>query len=243
MKTKITLCFIALLCIIGGGLIAYAQTLPLYTEKDAPSKLSAKLQQLPREKRFSEWNSQLHHFETPHKRLSDLGRGLLAIGLGFASIIGFFHFYKRNSWQKKKWVIFTIWIAIWGIKIPLTWWYYIVRLKRFDFPVWGDSIAIPIFQETFVWIIGAVISSILLILFSIRYQLPSSPILHKPDSILEWLRVTFLSLWFILTLFCIYPSVLDGDEGMAFSSPLFAAILFLFITSNKVNKTSKGVVA
>ncbi len=239
MKTKITLCFIALLCIIGGTLIAYAKTLPVYTDEDAPSKLSRELQQLPREERFSEWYSQLSTFETPHKRLSDFGRGLLATGLGLTSVMAWFHFYGRMPWLRKKWIVFAVWIGVWGIKIPLTWWYYIVRQNRFDFPVWGDSTAIPIFQETFAWILGAIASSILLMLLSIRHQLPNSLGFHKPSSALEWLRVAFLALWFLATLFCIHSAVIDGDEGMAFSSPLFASILYLFLISNKLNKAKE----
>src|SRR5262245_27463720 len=79
----------------GIGLIGYAMTLPFYADPSAPLRLSDELKDAPRETRFKEWHSRLRTFETPRKKLSDWGRGLLAAGAGLLFATGAWSLFQR----------------------------------------------------------------------------------------------------------------------------------------------------
>jgi len=70
-----------LLC-CGVALVIASLSMPVYTDPEAPSRISMALSEAPREVRFKEWYLQLKAFETPHKSISDLGRGVIASGIG-----------------------------------------------------------------------------------------------------------------------------------------------------------------
>ncbi|MEO6052386.1 MAG: hypothetical protein ABIP97_00080, partial [Chthoniobacterales bacterium] len=57
----------------GAGLIGFSLCIPVYTDAEAPFRLSQELQSLPRELRFKEWDKQLPRYETAHKKLFDWG--------------------------------------------------------------------------------------------------------------------------------------------------------------------------
>ncbi|MFA7231635.1 MAG: hypothetical protein WC071_10230 [Victivallaceae bacterium] len=239
---KLTITLSVLLCIAGGVLITYANSLPVYTDEDAPARISRELENLPRAERFSQWYLKLKSYETPHKRLSDLGRGLLTSGLGMLIAIIMLRAYYKCAWMRRELILLAIWLSLWGMKIPLTVWYYALRQNRFDYPMWGDSIGIPIAGECIFWIICGIISSLILLLLSLGRQLPCNCKISKPGSFLEWIRSLFIFLWMILTIISMYEGLIYGDEGMAFTCPIFGAILFLFLTSEKSNKTIESTI-
>ncbi|HYG35594.1 MAG TPA: hypothetical protein VEC99_12460, partial [Clostridia bacterium] len=104
------------LLVTGGAiLVAYAYTLPVYTDVEAPGRLSLKLGNLPRDKRFEAWYSELKQFETRHKSLSDLGRGLIAAGLGLSIATAYLSIYKRHSWMRRVDSIFLVWLVLWAV--------------------------------------------------------------------------------------------------------------------------------
>jgi len=157
------------LILAGASLVIYATTLPVYTDAAAPERLSNELEAKPRETRFKEWYSRLRTYETPHKKLSDFGRGLCAAGAGLLLASGVWVLYHRSPRMRTTWAVLILWLALWAMRIPFSMWYHGVRQQRFDYPVWGDSIAIPVFSESLTWIVGALISSFVLALLLIRH--------------------------------------------------------------------------
>lgn len=220
-----------LLALVGCGLLIYSASLPVYTDSKAPSRLTLELAKAPRETRFKEWYTRLRTYETPHKKVSDWGRGLIAAAAGLATASGFLVLYGQQAWMRSLSGIFGLWLGAWAIRIPLSMWYYAIRQMRFDYPGWADSIAIPIFQESLAWILGAGISSIVLRLLLIRHPLPARIQLVRPHSIFGWVRAIILLLWLAILLFFVFEGIFDGNEGMTFSGLVAAAILIVFFSA------------
>ncbi len=214
---------------IGAVLWSIGASQPVYTDSRAPARLSQALQDRPRDVRFREWYAQLKTYETPHKRLTDLGRGLITLGIG-----GIACFIMLSLWHgfqgRSRYPLFCVfWLALWAVKVPFSFWYYDLRQERFDYPVWGDSIAIPAGSEAFAWVLGGIISLPVAMLMMTGRVLTPVFRFYRPIGFIAWARLTLLSLWFLLLLFCIGSGIMDGDEGMVFSC-VAAMPLLLFIT-------------
>lgn len=229
-----------LLALVGFGLLIYSASLPVYTDPEAPARLSQELAEVPREARFKEWYSRLSTYETPHKKFSDYGRGLIAAAAGLITASGFLVLYARRAWLRSILGVFGVWLGAWAARIPLSMWYYGVRQKRFDYPVWGDSIAIPVFQESFAWLLGAGVSSILLGLLLLRHPLPAHLQLVRPISIVGWVRTIILILWVAVLLLCAFSGIPDGDEGMTFSCLVASAVLIVFLSASETKSVPKS---
>ncbi len=242
MKTPLVVIqVLAAVILLGGFAIFFSgNSLPVYTDPKAPEELSHKLQDLPREERFSQWYQQLAQHETSRKRLTDLGRGLIALGLGISIGAIFLHWLPKTNGKRVGVWIAAFWTILWAIKFPLTIWYYSVRQSRFDYPVWGDSIAIGVFQDCIAWVFGFIVFSILLAALMIRHRFPVSVALRLPAGGWGWLRTIGLWLWMILLAACILPAIGDGDEGMALSCTAAIPVILLALSAPEQmhNKTS-----
>ncbi|MGJ8698095.1 MAG: hypothetical protein ACSHYF_17380 [Verrucomicrobiaceae bacterium] len=242
MKTPLVvlqvLAAVVLLC--GLAVFFSGNSLPVYTDSKAPEELSHKLQDLPREERFSQWYQQLAKHETSHKRLTDLGRGLIALGLGVSIGALFLHWLPKTNGNRVGGWIAAFWTILWVIKFPLTMWYYSVRQSRFDYPVWGDSIAIGVFQDFIAWVIGFIAFSILLAVLMIRHRFAVNVALRSPTGGWGWLRAIGLWLWMALLVACILPAIGDGDEGMVISCTAAIPVILLALSApeQRHNKAS-----
>jgi len=143
-----------LILIVGCAFYFTGSAQPVYTDVDAPARLSQELQDLPRDERFKAWYEQLPAYETTHKQYTDIGRGLISLALGILAGMVFLKIISRLTNGKRLLVIIAFWLGLWGIKFPLSAWYYSLRQGRFEYPVWGDSIAIGLFQDYAAWVIG-----------------------------------------------------------------------------------------
>ena len=242
MKTPFVVLHVLAAVILLSGLAVFlsGHSLPVYTDPKAPEELSHKLQDLPREERFSQWYQQLAQHETSHKRLTDLGRGLIALGLGISIGALFLHWLPKTNGNRVGLWIAVFWTILWGIKFPLTMWYYSVRQSRFDYPVWGDSIAIGVFQDCLAWVFGFIAFSILLSVLMMRHQFPVSVVLRSPTGGWGWIRTSGLWLWMTLLAACILPAIGDGDEGMVLSCTAAIPVILIALSApeKKHNKTS-----
>ena len=235
MKTPLVLLQVlaAVILLIGFSFFFSGHSLPVYTDPKAPEELSHKLEALPRDERFAQWYQQLTQFETSHKLETDLGRGLVALGLGISIGAIFLHLLPKTNGKRVGVWIAVLWTILWGIRFPLTMWYYSVRQSRFDYPVWGDSIAIGVFQDCITWVFGYIASSILLAVLMIRYRFPVSVALRIPTGGWGWLRTIGLWLWMTLLAACILPAIGDGDEGMVLSCTAAIPVILLALSAPK----------
>jgi hypothetical protein len=234
--------FVAILVVLGltgVGLFVYSTTLPVYTDPNAPFRISEELSDKPREERFREWYARLSAYETGHKKFSDYGRGLLAAAIGLAATGGLVVLYQRNACMRRRRVIFGVWLGLWALRIPFSFWYYHVRQERFDYPTWGDSTAIPVAQESLVWMVCALLSSTLLWLSLGRRRLAERVHFILPRSASSWFRSALLSIWLLILAFCIVPGVADGDEGTVFSCLVASAIIVIVLSMPEAKPIGK----
>jgi len=237
MRLPISISIVLMLA--GVSLVIYATTLPVYTDVTAPERLSSELEAKPRETRFKQWYSQLRSYETPHKKLSDFGRGLCAAGVGLLLATGVWVLYHRFPWMRNIWAMFLLWLTLWTARIPLSMWYYRVRQQRFDYPVWGDSIAIPVFSESLTWIVGALVSSLVRGLLIIRRPIRARIRIIRPSSAYGWIRAAFLACWIVVLGLCIASGIPDGDEGMVLASIIASVVLLAFLSAQQVASNQK----
>ena len=165
-NAKIVVLTAVALLLAGLLLIGYASTLPIYTDSSAPNRISDEIaahfaDKVPQDSDFKEWFQQLRKFETPHKKIFDWGTGLAALGSGLLAIAAIHQRHSRGKLQSHR-AIFFLWFLCWGFRVPGTIWYYLVRLTRNDYPWWGDTTIIPVFNETLSWLIGWGITAVLL---------------------------------------------------------------------------------
>lgn len=233
------------LIMAGVGFLIYSAKWPVYTDGDAPEHLSDQLSpsgdMKPGEMdaRFKEWFSHLRTYETPHKRLSDLGRGLCAAGFGMLLASGIWALYHRRAWMRTARAVFFVWFTLWAARIPLSVWYYGLRQQRFDYPSWGDSIAIGIFNDWLTWIIGAVISSLVLVALLKGYKFSAEIRLLRPESIYGWVRATLFALWMVFLAMCVIYGIPGGDEGAVLSSIGASVVLLFFLSADEVRSSGK----
>lgn len=242
LKNRVTILWLIvvafLIALIGVALVAHANTLPIYTDPEALGRVSQELAELDREDRFDQWYIQLATYETRHKTLADLGRGLIAGGVGFITAIGLISVYNQFVWFRTLPMLLFAWVALWLVRIPLSFWYYQYRQQRGDYPSWGDTIIIPIFSELISWILGAVFSSVILLFLLSNHTLPTR-LFHypRPNSFWGWARTAIISLWLMLNLLCIYEGIQHGDEGMTFSCLVATAILAIILAATPVSQS------
>jgi hypothetical protein len=237
---RIAIAVAILLILAGGGCLLYSNSFPVYPDQKTRWELANELENLPRETRFVEWYSRLRALETPHKRFSDLGRGLSAAGAGLLGATAFWVLYHRHRLMRQVRTIFVLWWGLWLVRIPLTVWYYILRQKRGDYPWWGDSIGIGIFGEWIAWLIGAVVSSIVLRLMLARHPLPDAIQLTRPVSRYGWVRAIFIGAWLLFLANGVFWGVPGGDEGAVFTGIMASVILLAFLSATEVRTVSEG---
>lgn len=210
--------------------------MPIYTDPQGPARISRELWNLPREVRFQQWHVRLHAIETEYKFRTDLGRGLMVAGLA----MWFVPWLWRFGGGSEAWLLF-VWLGLWLLRIPLTFWYYSVRQDRFEYPVWGDSVGIRIFTESISYVIGGVVTLLILLGLLAGRNLTESGEFQRPSSLWGWIRAIVLSLWIALLVWLVGESVWFGDEGAVISGVLAVPILLKVLSARPVLSTKPTV--
>lgn len=230
----------SIVLVLGGtSLLLYASKLPVYSDSKAPARIADELQLKPDElksigARTSEWYSRLRLYETPQKRISDLGRGLCAAGIGLLLASWLWRAYHRYPWVRRTRSMLVIWLALWALRFPLSMWYYGLRSYRLDYPPWADSIGGSIFLEWIAWIVGALVSSLALVWLLPEHPLPASIRLVRPTSRSSWIRISFVGCWIATLGACVAFGIPDGDEGEVVTCIMAAVVLLAFSAARKV---------
>ena len=146
-------CFVA-----GVGIYASSYRYSWYTVSEQElGQLSQRLADKPRDERWREWYSEKAKLETPRKDLHDLGVGLTALALTLAILYFVFGFPLQHSrTPRKKWMFIIVYLLALAAQVPASVYYLAHRQSRFEYPSWGDSIGIGLFQTVF----GCVVSAI-----------------------------------------------------------------------------------
>ena len=222
------------LILAGAGILAYALRMPAFTDMTAPGRLTQELDSTPQDIRVHEWLSRMRTYETPEKRLSDLGRGLCAAGTGLLLASWLWRVYHRYPWMRRTRSVLVLWLALWGLRFPLSMWYYGLRSYRLDYPPWADSIGIPVFSEWLAWIVGALASSVALVSLLPDHPLPTSIRWVRPTSRPGWIRISFLGCWIAALGACVAFGIPGGDEGEVVTCIIAAVVLLAFAAAQKV---------
>ncbi len=166
-----------LLCFIAGvGIYASSFRYSWYTvSKQELGALSQRLYDKPRAERWREWYDQTEALETPRKTLHDLGVGVSALALALAVLHFSFGFpLKQSRTPKKKWTFIAVYLLALAAQVPASVYYLSHRQSRFEYPSWGDSIIIGLFQTVFGCVVFAVIGSLLFLALLWKATLPAN---------------------------------------------------------------------
>ena len=134
---------------VGVAMIVFASLrYDWYTvSKDEAWQLSARLQDLPHAERWTQWYMERPKLETPRKRMVDCGSGLvaLAVMLGAFFVTTRFPSAKAVTPQRRLFLV-LFYLGAFAVQTPLSLFVLGMRQHRFDYPTWGDSIIIGVFN-------------------------------------------------------------------------------------------------
>lgn len=223
---------------VGIGLVFCSSTMPYYTDPDAPHRLAQELKEAPREVRFQQWYARLPAYETKRKKLSDWGRGCLAASVGLFCAIIVWHYYHRQRALRTWPALLALWIGLWMIRIPLDLWYYEVRVARHDYPWWGDSTAMPLAGSVFAIVVGAAVSTVMILLLIAGRRLPRTLRYVKPASAADWARAVLIMLWIGSLGWIILTGIPGGDESFVFPEIVAVVVLWIVLNSQPAGASS-----
>ena len=196
---------------------------------NALSELSVRLESKPLEERSREWYVERRKLETPRKMLSDTGTGLIAL----ASILGLLRlstgFPLRDSHTpKRRWQFIAIYLFALAIQVPDSFWYFRHRLTRFDYPAWGDTIFIGIFQTFMGCVIFAVIGCLFWWPFLVKSRFPAT--LFTWPSHQPWFNTIVTICTGGLTLICLDASIDEARDGNIGGVWIAVVMIYLFLS-------------
>lgn len=223
---------IVLILGIGAGLYVYGQSFSVYTDMNGPNDLARIYDDTPDESRTQKWFEELAKIETPHKRYTDLGRGLMALaaGLGFAWRLAWK--YERKSLDGKWVYLQRAWFGLWLLRMPLIVTYYVLRANRHDYPWWADTIAIPIFSGWISMIVGHEVSVRILRRGLRGNVLPGRIPWRFPPGSWRSTRFALVALWLVVLLGLVVWGVMDGDEGLVIACTGAVPVLLAFLAAS-----------
>jgi hypothetical protein len=170
----------------------------------------------------------------------DLGSGLaiasvtILLFLIFTNVKTFQDFKKIKTLTKS--ATFISANLVWLILLPGTYWYYMFRGGRGDYPPFADSIGIPLMTQIPFYFFLLIPLNIFILLTTIKTNLPTR-LFVKPNS---YSRTTilwdiFFGFWLLINLLCLVGFVTDGDH---FSIPvnLFFTFILLTLRAGQISK-------
>lgn len=218
MKVKSLFCprwmFLYLL-IIGVVIASYSFFLPRYVDVEKKESLESDCfdGKITKDVYYAE----VAKLTTPKNKLMDLGSGLavfsaMILAFLFASKTATWSDFMKLSTKKKPFYYIASNIAL-LLLIPGSFWYYSYRGARGDYPMFADSIGIPIYSEVLIVFIMLIPMNLFLLLALMRSQFPAQllywPKRHQTRGVV-W-EVVF-GLCLLLNLVFLVESVLGGDH-------------------------------
>ena len=220
--------------ILGIGLLAYSLTLPYYKDPKYQDDL------LSNEYGIDEYRQKEAEFRTNKIIIMDWGTG---IAIASATIFLFLLLTKtkkvsdfKNLQTLNKATIFIGSNVAWLLLLPGTFWYYNFRLGRGDYPVFADSIGMPVMAQSMGLLLLFVPLNIFLCLTTIRINLPAK-LFIRADS---YNRITimweaFFGFWLLANLLCFINFVANGDH-VAIPVNLFFTLVLLTLRAGQISR-------
>jgi len=227
--------------LIGFGLFFYSLTLPYYKDQKLADDLIGNSYDMEK----SDYYKKEAELRTNKVTFMDVGSGL---AIASATILFFLIFTKvktfsdfKNNKTLTKTATFISANLVWLILLPGTYWYYIFRGGRGDYPPFADSIVIPLMTQIPFYLFLLVPLNIFILLTTIKTNLPTR-LFIKPDKykMVTILWEIFFGFWLIINLFCLYSFMVDGDH---FSIPvnLFFTYILLTLRAGQISKYEQTV--
>ena len=230
---------------IGIGLTVYSIKLPYFTNLALKEKLEmdANTQILTNSQNHKSFTNnyytQIEKIRTAKTTYFDLGTGIITASLCVIFFLFSFRITSANDFKKLKFLkknqIFIFYPAIWLLMIPGSFWYYSLRGERGDYPIFADSIAIPIFENIITIIIGLIGLVVFLIFTTLKSKFPVF-IFIKANNYTNTIVAKDI-LWGLLLLvniLCFVLFVIGGDH-VSIIVNIFFTHLILTLRAGQIN--------
>lgn len=239
MKIPIRIIFLIGL-IVGEGLFLYSMTLDYYNDKVAADKLISNSYNMTE----SDYYKKDAELRTNKIILMDLGSG---IAIASFVIVVFFVFKKVKTLSDLTKIksINKIGILIysnlsWLIFIPSTYWYYLFRFRRGDYPPLAYSLgALDIIYTILLPLVFLLPLNFFLVLTLIKSNIPTR-IFIKADNynirIILW--EIFFDFWLLISLYLFVIAVANG-EHISIPPNLFFIYILLTLRAGQIGKLNK----
>ena len=236
------ICYFLLL--IGLAFYGHSTRLDYYIDTKAKERLDSEASSNLGLVKDKQWKNQYYievgKLKTNKLFFEDFGSGLaitsatVLLFLFWKKIKLFSDFKSIRTLTRKQIFIFSN--LAWLFKFPATYWYYMYRGERGDYPWFADTVIIPIMSQTIAYLIAFIPLNIFIWLTSIDNHLPTT-IFIRPftyDNI-EISKEIFWGIWILLNLFFAYGFVLEGDH-LSIPINLFFTFVLLSLRAGQINK-------
>jgi hypothetical protein len=234
----------SILLLVGLAFYCYSTRLDYYTDTKAKEKLDGEASSNPGLVVDAQWKdhyyTEVENLKTNKLFYEDFGSGLGIVSLTVLLFLfrkrikSFSDFKSVRSLTRKQIFIFSN--LIWLIMFPSTYWYYMYRGARGDYPWFADTVIIPIMSQIEFFFIAFIPLNIFIWLASINNHLPTN-IFIRPSvyNSREIAKEIFWSFWLLLNLFFTYNFVLEGDH-LSIPVNLFFTFVLLTLRAGQINK-------
>lgn len=230
--------------LVGLGICAYSLTLPYYTNTAAKEKLDEDSRDTNTfDQSFKDhYYSEVDKLKTNKTTLIDLGSGLSIFSTCILIVTSIFKIrsicdlYSLQTLNKT--TIIVVSPIVWLLMYPGTYWYYIYRAGRGDYPWFADSIGIPIMETSTTILLGLFVLIIFLIITTYKSALPSFIFIKSNAYNNKYIfREVFWALILLLNLICLVLFIISGDH-VSIPINLFFTYLILMLRAGQINASN-----
>ena len=241
MTKKIYWGLLIAIALTGCGMLSASLRYPWHTVSEQEiGNLSARLRDKPRDVRFREWYEERAKLDTPRKVLNDSGTGLLALAATLAVLRLLTGFPLQDSRSPKwRWLFIASYLTALAVQVPSSFWYYGLRQSRFEYPTWGDSIIIGVFQTFMACAVLAVIGCLLWWPILAKSRVPAR-LFVWPENQIRFNVIVSLGFgtFTALCLIAVPSEVRDGNLGGILMAVVLA-YLFLSVRAGLVTRQAE----
>lgn len=229
---------VSLVLLAGLGLFFYSLALPYYTDQQAFDALRNGYDYMSLN--HADYYLKEAALKTHKVAYMDAGAGVaiamatVLLFLGVSGIRTVADCKRITSFSKTKLIIASN--LMWLLMVPGTYWYYLFRLRRGDFPPFADSIAIPEAAQITLYLFALIPLNLFLLLTTLNARLPTRIFLKATQygkAAVGW-EVFFGALLLLIAILLV-ALVLDGDHVFILVNLFFAYVL-LTLRAGQISK-------